>query len=1150
MVGFRSNHSSRRIPILVCASCWFVHFHVSTAVIQASEYVAQSWQRQHGLPENMVKALCQTRDSYLWIGTYSGLARFDGLKFTVFNHVNLPGLPSDVCKTLAEDGEGNLWIGTDNGLVRWRDQTLDAYTTEHGLNDNDIRLLCVGQQNRLWIATSEGLHRFSEGKLTRLTAQDGLKLNFVSSMYEDPSGALWVSTSRGVQRWNPVTTKFEDCVNYDNLDANKAAIGFWSNCHIRGSAETLWMGRVRWPDDEFNGLSLLGCAHEPALVSDALVRGSQAGLLNYTNESGVSAGNLQFLLPDHLGNVWLATERGGLVQFRDGKFARYDKAHGLTDGSLMSLLEDREGNLWIGTRNGGLNRLRSHAFQAYSTDDGLPHEKAWTMCERHDGGVWLGTDGGVTLWQDGLVTNYMASHGLTGTTVRSLHEDREGTLWIGTGNGLFSLQQGKVASHQLMTGHAMHKIRVVNSDRAGNLWVGWEHGLLQLTNGVWRNFTTNDDLAHNDVRAVLEDRHGALWLGTFGGGLNRWHEGKVTVLTTKDGLASDFAWTLYEDAEGILWIGTEGGLSRLSLSSSTEERAGVRSRIFSYTTREGLFDNLINQILEDDRGNLWLSCDRGIFRVSKQELNAVAEGKAESVQSVVYSEADGLLSAETNGRKSQPAGCTTRDGRLWFPTAKGVAVVDPAKLDSEEIPPPVVIEEVQANGQPIFSNSRGTGFSRFPIGGEGRGERAPGEREVRGEDTREWSQIVNRKSEIHLPPGGARLLTFQYTANCLAAPEKVRFKYRLLGSHSDWIEASTRRAAHFTDLRPGHYRFQVIACNQHGVWNETGASLAFYLAPFFYQTWWFYAVCAALIGFSGWALLRWRMNELRKIQALEGQTGLSRELARISHDLHDALGSTLTREAHLITQAQRALGQPSESKNAPHPSSGHPPHEHPSRPPPPHPALSPGGGEGGVSPGEGASDPIRQHLESLQHASGDARQTLKEIIWATNPSCDTLEHLVSYICQYASQYLEPTGIRCRFDVPVSLLEREIPAATRHHFFLTAKEALHNIVRHANATEVWIRAATDNSTLRLSIEDNGCGFAPQLHVAPKQRGGGSTPDAQPLTPMNREHALNRQPADRGNGLPNMRQRIHDCGGRFALTSAPGQGTKIQIEIPLR
>ncbi|MCZ7635993.1 MAG: hypothetical protein M5U12_08120 [Verrucomicrobia bacterium] len=343
--------------------------------------------------------------------------------------------------------------------------------------------------------------------------------------------------------------------------------------------------------------------------------------------------------------------------------------------------------------------------------------------------------------------------------------------------------------------------------RAGGVWVGTAVGLQWLHDGQWHKFTTADGLGTNDVRALLEDRTGALWVGTFGGGLSRLRDGAWTTLRTADGLSNDRVWALHEDQDGVLWIGTEYGLNRLE-----------RGRFTRFTTASGLPDNLVNQILEDDRGWLWVGHDRGIYRVRRDELNHLAAGRVKNLRCVRYDETEDGLPIETNGQKSQPAGGRMRDGRLWFPTTRGVLVFDPARHREEDTPPVLVIEQVRASGRRVYDNGP--------------------------PDPQEPLQPCSAGLPLHFPPGSARVLEFRYGAVTFGSPEQSRFKFRLLGLDESWTDAGTRRVAYFTDLRPGAYRLQVIAANRHGVWNEEGTSLAFRVQPFLHETWWFYAVAA------------------------------------------------------------------------------------------------------------------------------------------------------------------------------------------------------------------------------------------------------------------------------------------------------------------
>lgn len=703
-----------------------------------------------------------------------------------------------------------------------------------------------------------------------------------------------------------------------------------------------------------------------------------------------------FILEDSRNNIWLSARKTTLHRLRNERLDALAIPLVRTNDLVLSMHEDHEGNLWMGTGRSGLWRWQPRKLTTYTPDEGLPHPNAWVVCEAPDGSVWLGTDGGVSQLADGHMQTWTAADGLFRNYLRALAIDREGIVWIGTSSGLNSLRDGQITQHPFPGEWFEGKIRALLPTRDGALWVAAATGLNRLENGTRTKLTTEDGLAHNDVRALLEDSNGRLWIGTYGGGLQAYHAGRLTTYTTNNGLSSSFVWALHEDADGALWIGTASGLNRL--------RDG---RITALGTRHGLPDNLVNFILADDLGQLWISHDRGIYRARLTALNDVADGRAAWVQCVSYTEADGLPSEETNGQKSYPAGCKTRDGRLWFPTTKGVVVFDP-KLHQEELSPPrLVIEQVRATGELIHDLNPRDPFSEVSV-----------------------IALPRRGEEYQLPPGRGRVLEFDYTANTFVAAERARFRYRLLGLDAKWIEAGARREAVFTNLKPGAYRFQVIAANHHGVWSEAGATFAFRVAPFVYQTWWFYLVCGLVVTAVTGGLIVWRLRELRRIHRLEQQSALAAERARIAKDLHDGLGADLTQLSLLADLADQTRPD-----NAP------------------------------------PESPLR----TLSSTTKQVAQTLKDIIWSANPADATLDGVVAHICQYAEHFLNAAQITCRFDVPEQLPERVLTADERRNLFLAAKEALANAARHAAASEVWLRVTRDNERINLSIEDNGAGF---------------------------------------------------------------------------
>jgi diguanylate cyclase (GGDEF)-like protein len=389
----------------------------------------------------------------------------------------------------------------------------------------------------------------------------------------------------------------------------------------------------------------------------------------------------------------------------------------------------------------------------------------------------------------------------------------DGALWLGSrGQGLTRWKDGKFRTFTTKDGLPDDVVLALLEDRAGDLWIGTSEGLARRRGERFETFTVKDGLGSSKILCLAEDRAGDLWIGTRGGGVNRRRDGRFERVGVAEGFGNATVYDAHEDSEGRMWFGTAGrGLLRL---------AG--GKLLSYSSREGLFDDLIYRILEDGQGDFWMSCNRGVFRVARKDLDLFAAGRIRRIPYVAYGAADGLKSPECNGG-FQPAGWRTKDGRLWFPTLRGAAVIDPARVRVNRIEPPVVIEEAVADSRPI------------PVGG------AP------------------------LSPGKSRL-EFRYTALSFAAPERVAFRYRLEGFDADWVDAGPRRSAFYTNLPSGRYRFRVIARNDDGIWNQRGASFAFSIAPRYYQTVWFYVLCAVIVGLAaeGATILRVRHFKTRQ----------------------------------------------------------------------------------------------------------------------------------------------------------------------------------------------------------------------------------------------------------------------------------------------
>ena len=432
------------------------------------------------------------------------------------------------------------------------------------------------------------------------------------------------------------------------------------------------------------------------------------------------------------------------------------------------------------------------------------------MLTAHDGSVWIGSEGGGVSRFNGKQFIPFMKDDLPSDYIRSLFEDSQGNLWIGLREGLAQYRNGKFKIFTTKDGLAQNFIRVMGEDHEGYLWAGtFNGGIHRFENGKFVNYRDKGMLI-NAIRSILIDHHGIIWIGSDEGLLS-WQNSTARLYTEKDGLPLESIFDIIEDREHTLWMGSYGGgLIRIK-----------DGKIHRYTAEQGLSNDVILKILEDNRGNLWLSSLQGICCVSKQMLNDFAESKIKRIQCTAYNSSDGMIVSEC----SSPSGCKTFDGHLWFPTPKGIVVVDPASLKINTLPPPVVVERVVI-------------------------------------DRVDYSPYTDK----HFLPGSGQV-EFYYGGMSFIAPQKVHFRYMLEGFEKEWRFVGTRREAYYTNLAPGNYVFHVSACNSDGVWNETGASFAFELEPHFYQTSWFYGLVLIAVGgtiFGGYRLRVWQLLQRQK----------------------------------------------------------------------------------------------------------------------------------------------------------------------------------------------------------------------------------------------------------------------------------------------
>ncbi|HEV8484533.1 MAG TPA: two-component regulator propeller domain-containing protein [Blastocatellia bacterium] len=941
---------------LACASlfCWIGLGATALALDSAgtiTQYIHEVWQTDQGLPQNSVVAIVQSRDGYLWLATQEGLVRFDGIRFSVFDKRSNPEIKENNIQALLEDHDGNLWFGTEGGgLGRFKDGSFTIFTSKDGLADGIVDAIFEDRKGSLWVGTLGGLSRFADGQFTTYSTKDGLASNSVLSICEDRQGNLWIGTEEGgISRMTD--GRFTRFTTSDGLASNLV------RAIIEDRAGDLWIatgdGLNRFKDDRF---------------------------ITYKARDGLANNSVLSLLEDREGNIWIGTA-GGLNRFSNGRFARYRDKDSLSTFRVASICEDREGSLWIGTYEGGLNRLKSGRFTTYTGEDGLADNIVRPVYQDRTGGLWLGTARGLSRFVDGRFTTYTKANGLADNSVLSLSEDSQGGLWVGTNDGLSCFKSGRFISYSAKDGLSNSTVLSICPDRAGGVWFGTDSGLNRLSGGKFTAYTTKDGLTNDSVWALAEDRDGAVWIGTDGGGLNRWKDGVFSAYTTSDGLANNIVLSLYEDREGTLWIGTSGGISRL------KDR-----RLSSYTTRDGLFDDVVFQILEDSKENLWMSCNKGIFRIAKNDFEEHSRGMRASITSISYGRSDGMKSRECNGG-FQPAGWKTKDGKLWFPTVKGVVMIDPENIRLNDQPPPVIVERVLVDNEPI----RLTG-------------------------------------DISLGPGLEKF-EFHYTGLSFLAPEKVNFKYKLEGFDRDWVDAGMRREASYTNIPPGMYTFRVVASNNDGIWNMTGASLEFYLKPRFHQTYWFYGLSAVGVALVGWGLHRFRLRQMQARFA-----AVLAERNRMAREIHDTLAQGF---AGISAQLESMTDMIVDSPEA------------------------------------------KDHLDCARRLARSSLAEARRSVW--NLRSQALENgdLPGALSVIAQQLTAGTGVQAGLEVHGAA--QRLPEAIENNLLGIGREALINALKHARASRVLIELSFDLQQVRLRVEDDGCGFDTEA-ISSTARGG--------------------------------------------------------------
>ena len=898
---------------------------------------------------------------------------------TVWTHKD--GLPSAYINSMAQTRDGYLWLGTADGLVRFDGARFVHWRSEmgHKVLLGAVLTVCAARDGGLWVGTASGLLGHIRGDELTLSSSIGAR---PEKILEDRGGTLWVATENRILRF--------DAGSLGQTGADISLPGTFLSGPLQDGHGSVWFstanGVFRLDPSDPQRRPVQIAPGKFWLSADASgtiwVTGADGATHSVAEEQMVTqVGNetgklaIQTVVRDSKGNTWIGSLGQGLARRRADsnkaeKMEMFSRSDGLSADSVRCLLEDREDNIWVGTQN-GLNRFRDEKVATLTRHEGLASDSIEALAAGPDGSVWASTSSGIQ-----RIDGEHRDLELKGASVLGSFIDRENTLWAGTNRGVARRQSGMWHYLRAPAAMPLTAVTVITAESRNHVWMGDERkGLYRWDNGRLTDFSQEPLLKGKSILAAHAGGAGKVWFGLYEGGVVVVDGDRFHAYSERDGLAGGSVNAVYEDDRGTVWIGAEHGLSRLE-----------GQRFVTWNSANGLPGDRVQWILTDRSGRLWLGYSIGVACLSKSELDRAAEDSSYRVAFQLFDDADGLKG--NPDRQSQSAAVRDRDGTLWFRTSEGVATVDPQHLTNNPVPPPVAIEQLLADGA-----------------------------------------AVGNLHAVRLRP-----LTWEveidYTALSFAEPRNVRFRYKLEGFDSGWRDAGARRRAFYTNLPPHAYRFRVLACNNDGIWNESGAFLDFTLLPAFYQTRSFLLLCTMVVIIVSWSAYRWRVWQVTGHVRDRFEVRL-KERTRLAQELHDNLIQDVVGISLQIEVADELL-----------------------------PADLP------------AKQPLERALRLCRSALDEGRRALNDLRSAALSADD----LVKSISQLSDEFAGRSGTVV--DVVVEGRERPLNALPGNDVLQIGRQAVTNSLQHAHARKIHVLLSYGDRNMEIRVQDNGVGINPE------------------------------------------------------------------------
>lgn len=920
------------------AACWVLFAlpcEASDSNKPLTEYTHTVWTHKDGIPSAFIYSIAQTSDGYLWLATTDGLVRFDGVRFVHWRpktgHTSLLGVVRSLCAAR----DGSLWIGTGAGLVgHIREDDLTTFSV-----GAQVEALLESRDGMLWVSTADRLLRFSTVTQEQVGIAIALPGTLLSGPLQDRSGSVWFTTQNRVLRF--------DSGNPQGPPLETAKGKFWISEDTNGD---VWL-----------------------TASNGSTRPVNEGQIISGSGAEIRSLDIHTVMRDSNGNTWLGTLGQGLARWRadvrDGmRMETYSESDGLSAVRVWCFLEDREHNIWVGTQN-GLNRFRDEKITTLTRREGLVNESVSALTAGPAGSIWASTPVGINRIDGEHRELYLNS-----ATAMALSTDQGNTLWAGTNRGVMRLNKGKWSDVPMPAGIHLQEVTMITGDHEKGVWLFDIHkGLYRWTNGRIDDFSNEPQLKGKSIFAASADSKGKVWFGLSDGGVVVFDGGRFHSYSESDGLADGPVNTIHVDDQGTVWIGTERGLSRFD-----------GQRFVTWNTSKGLPGERVLWILSDKEGRIWLGYSTGVAWVSQSELDRAAHDSAHRVAYTFLDDGDGLKGNPDRGWQS--AAIRASDGKLWFRTSEGVAIIDPQELTRNRVAPPVHVERFVADGS-----------------------------------------VIDASQPLRLRPL-TRDIEIDYTALSLAEPRKVLFRYKLEGFDSEWRGAGTRRQAFYTNLQPRAYRFRVLACNNDGVWNESGATLDFDLLPAFYQTRSFLLLCLVVVMILAWGAYGLRVWQVTS-QLRERFEERLKERTRIAQELHDSLIQDVMGISLQIEVTDELL-----------------------------PADIP------------AKRSVARALGLCKSALDAGRRALNDLRSVPLSAAD----LVKSFSQLANDATRDN--RTKIDVIVEGRERPLKVLAGNDVLQIGRQAITNALQHAHASKIRVLLSYGEQELRLQVQDNGRGIS--------------------------------------------------------------------------